>query len=134
MFPWKPLWRPLDIESEIDRAFSELIHKPWGRQAGEAAWQPDIDIYETDKAYLIQADLPGVSPNDLEVLLEEEWVTISGTRGSATLVRSAHGVRLERQHGHFSRRFHLRHAVDKTAVEIQHKEGVVYIRLPKLTK
>lgn len=131
MFPWKPLRLSLDLESEIDRAFAELIDQPWGRSAAGQFWQPDIDVFETDDAYLIQADLPGVSVNDVEVQIEPGAVTISGTRRSANLFQSGHGIRLERRHGRFFRRFPLKHPVDADKVEVGHEEGIILIRLPK---
>lgn len=131
LFPWKPLRLPVDLENQIEQIFSELIHEPWGRTERLASWEPEIDVYETEDAYLIEADLPGVSPQDVDVSAEEHWVTISGTRRSTSLIQSAQGVLLERRHGSFSRRIFLGHPVDAEHVTLRHQEGVFHIHLPK---
>jgi HSP20 family protein len=129
-FPWKPLRLIRNVEQEIDRAFDELIVRPWGPGAA-ADWQPDIDLYETPELYLIEADVPGAAPESIHVSVDEHAVTISGSRASGTVERSARGVKVERRKGSFSRRFHLEHAVDTDLVEREHREGTLLLKIPK---
>ena len=68
--PIRPLRLSLDLDRRIDQVFSELIHEPWGCDFGAAAWQPAVDVYETGDAYLIEVDIPGVPPENVEVQVD----------------------------------------------------------------
>lgn len=131
-FPWKPIRLPGNLEQQIDQAFDELIHRQWG-MGPRASWQPDIDVYETADAYLVEADVPGVTPEDIQVHVEEHSLTISGSRRSDIVEQSAHSVRVERRKGEFSRRFYLEHAVDPSNVQRTHTEGTLHLVIPKRT-
>lgn len=130
-FPWKPIRLFEDVEQQIDRAFDDLIHRQWGLPSRAAAWQPDIDVYETAEAYLVEADVPGVPPENIRVDVDEHSITISGARQSHSLEQTAHSVRVERRKGHFSRRFHLKHAVDPGRIQRTHEEGTLHLTIPK---
>ena len=130
-FPWKPLRVCFDLDRHIDNAFHDLIHRPWGFVAPSTLWQPDIDLYDTDNEYIVEADLPGVSSENLEITIEPHAVTISGSRQSTGIGRTAQGLRIERRQGEFSRRFHLDAAVDPKTVEHECVEGLHRIRLRK---
>ena len=132
--PWRPLRLSIDLERRIEQVFAELIDEPWGRLSAEKAWQPEIDLYETDDAYLIEADLPGVRPEDVTIEVQGQSVTISGQRRFESVTQSAHGVRLERKHGRFLRRFTLEQAIDSDRVTVERKEGTYCIHLPKKQK
>jgi HSP20 family protein len=80
---------------------------------------------------LIEADLPGVRPQDVAVRVADRWVTISGTRQRTTWSESAKGVFLERRSGSFSRTFRLESPVDSERVEQRHAEGIHQVRIPK---
>lgn len=129
-FPFKP-FRLRNLEQQIDQAFDELIHGKWGLSPPGGGWQPDIDLYETPDAYLVEADVPGVLPQDIHVNVGEHRLTISGSRHSSSIERSAQGVRLERRKGSFSRSFILEHPVDPQRVERTNEEGTLILRIPK---
>ena len=52
---------PLQLAHEVDRLFDELIHRPWGVSSTATAWNPQLDLYETEAAFILEADLAGVS-------------------------------------------------------------------------
>ncbi|MFQ5730390.1 MAG: Hsp20/alpha crystallin family protein [Planctomycetaceae bacterium] len=131
-FPWKPIRLPGNLEQQIDQAFDELIRRRWG-MGPASSWQPEIDVYETADAYLVEADVPGVMPEDIRVDVDGHSLTISGLRRTATVEQSAHSVRVERRQGRFSRRFHLEHSVDPTRVKRTHTEGTLHLVIPKRT-
>jgi HSP20 family protein len=130
-FPWKPLRMSLDLDRQIEDVFSQIIHRPWGSLHAQTGWRPEIDLYETDDAYLIEADLPGVRPEEVAVRISDRWVTISGTRQLTTWSESAKGVSLERRSGSFTRTFRLEFPVDSERVERRQAEGIHQIRIPK---
>ena len=131
--PLRPLRLALDLDRRIDELFTELIHEPWGRAFGGGGWQPAVDVFETDDAYLIEADIPGVAPENVEVRVEGRRLTIRGTRESVTWSRSEAGrnVQIERQHGDFCRTLELDHPIDVDRLEKQFDQGILRARLPK---
>lgn len=128
--PWKPIRFGLDLDRQIDDAFRRIIGSPGLRDA--AAWNPEFDLYETETCYLIEADVPGVTGDQLSIRVLQHSVTISGSRDSTGVERLAHGVRLERRHGSFSRTFQLDQAVNPATVRHVCDEGLHQIRIQKL--
>lgn len=129
--PLRPLRLLVDLDQEIERAFSTLIHAPWGRPEVSGSWQPAIDLFETDDAYLIEADLPGVSRDDIKLRVEERRVVLQGHRRSVRVSQSERGLRIERAQGEFERAMTLDHAVDSNRVEVTCDQGILHVRLPK---
>jgi HSP20 family protein len=129
--PWKPI-RPLsNLREQLEETFAELLHEPWKSTEGREDWQPAIDIYETADAYLVEADLPGVRPEDVQIRLQGRWLTICGSRQGSAARRHDRGVHVERTCGTFCRTFFLAHWVDTNAIETRLESGIYRIRLPK---
>ena len=131
-FPFKPL-RLRNLEQQLEQAFDELVYGQGRSGPPTGPWQPAIDLYELPDCYLVEADVPGVAPEDLRVEVEEHGLTISGRRQSSSVERSAHGICIERRKGSFLRHFVLEHAIVPERVERQHQEGTLILRLPKRT-
>lgn len=90
LFPWKPIRLSLlDADRQIDDAFNQFIVSMCGGESSQAIWSPQIDVYEADDAYVIEADLPGVSQDQLHVQVADTVVTISGTRATTQHGQSA---------------------------------------------
>jgi HSP20 family protein len=128
--PWKPI-RLRNFDQQIDQAFDELIHGPWGLSSSASQWQLEIDIYEPPDSYLVEADVPGVPPDQIHVEVENHSLTISGCRHSARMEQSAQSICLERRKGSFFRRFVLEQAVDPQRVERTIHEGTLTLKIPK---
>lgn len=120
-----------DLDREIEAAFSQLIYQPWSRCGEFSGWQPAVDVYETDDEYLIEADLPGVSRQDLELRVDERQLTLRGQRRSLTVQQSSRGVRLERALGEFQRTITFEHPVDAERIDLRCEQGILQVRLPK---
>ena len=93
---------------------------------------PPVNLYDTQDAYILMAELPGVEPDDIHVSLEDSTLSISGERKIG--FESLDGVSLhrrERQAGSFKRAFELPAKVESEKVEAAHKNGVLMIRIPK---
>lgn len=96
-----------------------------------ATWQqfsPAADVRETADAYLLEIDIPGLSEKDVEVVLENDELTLRGERKAA---EGASYSRRERAAGHFERSFRLADDVDTKRIEASAKNGVLTVRLPK---
>lgn len=112
--------------TQIDQLFEKLIHRPWGY----ACWQPFVDVLESDRAYTIMLDLPGVDPDSVHVHVARGKVTIEGHR---TLVEAPAGIRLccsERPRGMFLRTIDIPRPV-KPEISKRADKGVLTITLAK---
>lgn len=121
------------MQHEIDRLFDTLLPTRNGDETnGEAAvWSPRVDLAETDDAYHIQVDLPGVDRSDVSVSYEDGLLTVSGERKVEQRDQGRSFVRLERAFGHFYRSFRLPSTVQDDKITASYKNGVLEIHVPK---
>ncbi len=96
-----------------------------------AEWAPAVDIQETDKEYLVKADLPEVKKEDVKVQFEDGVLTVEGERKQEKEEKDKKFHKIERQYGKFVRRFSLPTEVDGARVAAEFKEGVLNVHLPK---
>jgi HSP20 family protein len=123
---------PGQLSHEVDRLFDELIYRPWGfSRAGEEEWSPQLDLYETDTAFILEADLPGVKEKDVSVAVEDKELVLKGQRVFER--RTTHGSFhcSERRAGRFVRRLRLPTSVDQAQVRAEFSDGVLRVTLPK---
>lgn len=106
---------------DVDRFFDAF--------AAEPRWLPAFDISETDAAYMLRGDIPGVPEKNIEVRIEDGLLTVRGERKRSE-VESRFGRR-ERRHGKFVRRFRLADTVDSDGVKASYADGVLELTLPK---
>jgi HSP20 family protein len=97
-------------------------------------WQPAVDIKEEDKRFVLFADLPGVDPEDIDIMMENGILTIKGERAPAGREDGKEYSRLERAHGRFHRRFSLPDTANADAIEARGEHGVLTIIIPKQEK
>ena len=122
-----PVWRSLnEMQHEVNRVFDRWGHHPFG--IGEF---PAINLWEADDALHLEAELPGLELNDLEIFVTGRiQLTIKGER-KAPATPKAIQHRQERGFGKFTRTLTLPFAVDENAVEARFENGVLNVRLPK---
>ena len=110
--------------------FPELYRGlPTERMGG--IFNPMFDVRETHDAFIIQADVPGVSEKDLDISLTSNRLIVSGRRESEEEIKGETQYRAERAWGSFSRSFTLPTEVDANKVAAELKNGVLLIQLPK---
>ena len=93
-------------------------------------WAPPVDIYETDDAVVIKAELPDMKREDIDVVVENGTLTLSGERKLDEQIDEDSFHRIERRYGAFSRSFTLPDRVDADRVSAEYHNGVLIIRLP----
>lgn len=97
-----------------------------------SVWAPPIDVYETTDRYVITAELPGLTREQVEVALEDNRVTIRGSRPAAVGDGGTGRYhQVERGHGSFERAFEFVDAIDQKAISADLHDGVLTITLPK---
>ena len=118
---WDPT-RELDsLQGEMNRLFSSFFDTPTKTQGGNGngaarRWIPSMDLVETQDDFVLKADLPGMSENDVNVELENNVLTISGERKTEHEEQQEGYYRLERATGSFSRALSLPEGIDADAV------------------
>ena len=96
-----------------------------------AEWAPAVDIKEEPGKFVIQADIPGVKPEEIEVSMEEGVLTIKGEKNTEATTEKEGYKRVERTYGSFYRRFSLPDTADADAISAKSKHGVLEIVIPK---
>jgi HSP20 family protein len=105
-----------------------------GRTAEESnltPWAPAVDIYETEHELVVKADLPDVNPQDLDIHVENNVLTIRGERKFENQVNEENYLRVERAYGSFSRSFSLANSVKSEAIRADYQNGVLTLTVPK---
>lgn len=115
---------------ELERHFDRMLNTP-AESAPLTNWNPAVDIHETDDAYLLEADMPGVKKEDLDIQVLEDRLTIRGSRKREDRHEEKGYWRCERAEGTFERSFRLRGGLDASKVEAHFENGVLKMTLPK---
>lgn len=95
-------------------------------------WTPPTDVTETDHAYRIRIDLPGLSKDDITLHAQRHRLTIRGKRNPAALDKGERFLRAERVYGGFFRSIPLSVSVDAEAATAEFRDGILTIRIPKV--
>lgn len=125
-------WTPArhTVQSDFDRVFEGLFGSADGA-ARARRWAPDIDLFETEDAFVLRADLPGLSHEDIELELTDNVLRLSGERRSESEEKVEGYYRFERSFGSFSRSMHLPKGVDPESVTASFDRGVLEVSIPK---
>jgi HSP20 family protein len=133
--PWDPLRELSGLKERLNRLFETALRRGGTPEGAElAGWVPAVDLREERDAFVITAEIPGVTRDDLSLRVEGRTVTLAGDRPQAREARGADHLRVERSYGAFTRTFHLPAGVDETAVRASLRQGVLEVRLPKATR
>ena len=125
-------WSPFgELDSLIDRYARDLAHARES-SAAEATWRPASSIVENRDEYVITADLPAVSREDVSVTVESNVLTIRGERRLQKTADEETAHRRESFFGVFERKFSLPEDVDPEAISAESKDGVLTVRIPRL--
>jgi HSP20 family protein len=129
---WEPARELQTIQHEMNRLFGTYFDGSGnGENAERRRWVPAMDLVEEGDHFVLRADLPGVSENNVNVELEDHVLTISGERTSEDEERKEGYYRLERASGRFSRSLTLPEGIDPEGVEAKFDNGVLTVRIPK---
>jgi HSP20 family protein len=131
-------WNPY---TELERSVNELFDRPFGlrltrdERNGEAeVWQPPVNVYEDKDHLAIEAQLPGIDLNDIELSVKEQTLHLRGERKAET-EKSKDGYHLREAHyGTFSRSFSLPSTVKPEEAKATYANGVLTIAIPKQEK
>lgn len=120
-----------DLQREVDSIFDRFFGRGSGDEGPSAVWAPSTDLTETDDAFELQMDVPGLSKEDIKLNLQNNTLTVSGERAREQKQDDEDHVRVERVFGSFHRTFTLPDAVDPDNIEATYDDGVLTISVPK---
>jgi HSP20 family protein len=110
------------------RAWQERLER-LAAQNG-SGWSPPVDVYETEDRYVLAAELPGLSRDQIDVAVQENRLTIGGTRRGVPEA-THHYHQVERGHGPFQRSFEFADPIQSDGVTADLRDGVLTVTLPK---
>ena len=128
-------WKNQEI-SKLRRDIDRLFYRLWDDfsvplMSTPAKGTPFIDIKETEDNLIINAEIPGIEPEDLEISVTEDILTIKGEMKSEISEDKGNYRRMERRYGNFSRTLQLPCKVKTQDVNARYKKGILHIALPK---
>ncbi len=136
LIKWDPSRELEDVSNRLNRIFGRSTARAESGQEmlAVADWSPSIDISETDAAYLIKAEIPGVKKEDVKVTIQDGMLTIQGERKMEKEEKGKKFHRVERSYGSFVRSFRIPDNADENSVKAEFKDGMLNVTLAKSAK
>lgn len=129
------------FHSEVDRLFERFFEEPlWGESKllpelrSASLWSPSLDVSESEMEITVRAEIPGVEPEDLDIAVTGNMLTISGEKKEEREERSQSVYRAERRFGSFRRSVALPDSVDTENISADYDKGVLTVHLAKSEK
>ncbi len=135
LIKWDPFRELEDVSNRLNRVFGRPLSRMEPNEMFTVAdWTPSADISETETAYLIKAEIPGVNKEDVKVTIQDGMLTIQGERKMEKEEKDKKFHRIERSYGSFMRSFRVPDDADESAVKAEFKDGVLNVTLNKTAK
>jgi HSP20 family protein len=131
---WEPFREMLSAQDRFNQLFNQTFSQMFGAEGQELStrtWAPAVDVYETDQDLVINAELPGVDPKDVEVRVENNTLYLKGERKLEKETNEGNYHRVERSYGSFSRSFTLPSSVSAENAQAEYKNGILTLKLTK---
>ena len=123
--PWGPF---RDLEGHFNRLFGELNRD---YDLFDRGWSPAVDLKEEEQGYTLEADLPGLKKEDIDLTVVDNVITIKGERKQETETKEKGYHRVERRYGTFERSFEIPGGFEAAKIEAKFDNGVLRVTLPK---
>jgi HSP20 family protein len=127
-------FQPFRGVSTLQEQINRLFEGSFDRSSDEAnltTWAPAVDIFETEQNLIVKADLPDIKPEELDIRVENNILTIRGERKFEKKVNENNYLRVERSYGSFSRSFSLSNTVNTESIQADYKNGVLTLSIAK---
>ena len=121
------LWEPTNVL----RNFASVFPGVFDPEVAEASRSPKVDIFDDGENFVLSAELPGVSKEDLNIDIKDNRLTIKGEKKLENKTEKEGYLRVERSYGVFERTFFLDENVDRETIKAEYKDGVLRLTLPR---
>lgn len=131
---WDPFREMSALQERMNRLFSDVRAQApvRGEEIVQGAWIPAVDIFETNEAIVLKAELPGITAQDISVEVKDNTLTLKGEKKFEKEVKEENYHRVERSYGSFQRAFTLPGTIHQEKVKAKFKDGILEITLPKV--
>lgn len=126
---WQPSRDFGSLQQEVNRVFASFFDPP--ATGAPTRWNPPMDLHDRGDAFVLAADLPGVSEEDIAIDVEGDVLSVSGSRSLDRTSDDGGVLRTERAFGTFQRRLTLPEGIDPERIEASFDRGVLEVRIPK---
>src|SRR5215475_13399373 len=125
-------WEPFrgSYDSQLNRLFTDFFGRT-SQEQNLTPWVPAVDILENEHELVVKADLPDIKPEELDIRVENNILTIRGERKFEKKSEEKNYLRVERSYGSFARSFSLASTVNTEAIKADYKDGVLTLSIPK---
>lgn len=118
------------LRRAMDELFERSLVRPWWSEAAQTQLAP-IDVQETDQGYTVRVAVPGFQPEDLDVVIQQNMLTIRGrSRQESTTEREANWVRREIRSESFERSLSFERAIDADKITSSYDQGILTLTIP----
>lgn len=130
---WDPVRDLSSIQEKMNQLFEDTFSRTRGRDEalGKGMWTPAVDIFETEEAVVVKAEIPGVERDQISVGIKDGILTLHGERKFEKEVKEENYHRIERSYGTFHRSFSLPSSVEQDKISAKFNQGVLEVTLPK---
>jgi HSP20 family protein len=128
---WRPLGEVDSFKREMDRMFDNFFGSGTETSESSLTWYPSVDIKETKDEFVMMAEVPGMSKDDIKINISENTLTIKGEKKEEKKEDDHNYHRVERRYGTFQRSFTLPTQIQGSKVKAAYKDGVLTITMPK---
>jgi HSP20 family protein len=123
---WDPFREMTSLQGQVDR----LVDSMWsGRRQ---SWVPAVDVFDEHDAVVLKAELAGMKPDDIQIEVEDNVLTIKGERAFNEKVDDERHYRVERRFGSFQRSLALPRGVKADEIQAAYEDGILEVRVPKV--
>ena len=126
---WEPFAELGELRSRFDRMFDSLWDAP-ALAGGERRWTPAVDVTRDNGNLVLRADVPGIKPDEVNIDVENDILTVSGSHEESKEEKDKEYLRRERRFGSFSRSMALPAGVDPKKIKAKTHDGVVEVTIP----
>jgi len=129
---WRPRRYAPVVPYDFDRVFDRMMQN-WAGPASmpELDWNPSIDVSESDEEIVVRAEVPGVSPEDIDISVDDNNLIVSGEKKQESEEKDRNYYRVERSYGSFRRSLALPPGADVDNIKASSKDGVLSVVIPK---
>ena len=122
-------WDPFRDMTQVTNQFNRLVDQVWnGRQE---SWLPAVDVFDTKDAVVLKAELAGMDPDEIQIEVEDNVLTIKGERKFEETVDEERYYRVERRFGSFQRDLALPQGVKPEDIAAAYEDGILTVTVPK---
>ncbi len=128
---WDPFRELENLREDVNRLFQEALNRPGRGATTSRSWAPPVDVVEYEDKFVLRAELPGMSKEDMDVEMHGDTLTIRGERKFEQEEGKENYVRVERTYGKFQRSFTLNVPVKADEIKATYKDGILEVTVPK---